>query len=144
MAPADEIARLEYVIKRQMDKISELREENKRLLEWIMGDSGDALAILQSVYLNPGESSANRVKAASSAIGFERPRLAATAIIDTGRADLILATLYRKRALLEQGVRPGHPGWNDDMPLLIDGTLEPTDMADTLRSARLAARTKTE
>lgn len=69
-----QLARAEYVVKLQMAEIDRLRAEVDRLLGWINGD-GDALTALQSIYLNPDESSANRVKAASAAIGFERPKV---------------------------------------------------------------------
>src|SRR6516162_7676582 len=41
----------------------------------------DALTALQAIYLDPNETSVNRVKAAASAIGFERPKLAATGLV---------------------------------------------------------------
>jgi hypothetical protein len=45
-----------------------------------MGDA-DALTTLQGVYLNPSELAANRIKAAAAAIGYERPKLAATGLV---------------------------------------------------------------
>jgi hypothetical protein len=54
--------------------------EVSRLLAWINGDA-DALTALQAIYLDPNETSVNRVKAAASAIGFERPKLAATGLV---------------------------------------------------------------
>jgi hypothetical protein len=70
----NELARAEYVVKAQMAEIDRLRAEIDRLTAWINGDA-DALTTLQSVYLDPEQSAANRIKAASSAIGFERPKL---------------------------------------------------------------------
>jgi hypothetical protein len=36
---------------------------------------------LQGVYLNPDEPAGNRIKAAAAAIGYERPKLAATGVV---------------------------------------------------------------
>jgi hypothetical protein len=66
-----EVARL------QSEEIEKLRAlVNQRdaeldgLIAWIAGDAG-ALETLQSVYADPRTSTANKVKAATSAIGFE-------------------------------------------------------------------------
>ena len=64
----------ECVIRLQMAEIDKLRAENKHLVDWIMGDS-DALTVLQSVYNNPASSEGNRIKAAASALPFERPKI---------------------------------------------------------------------
>ena len=80
MTPADQITRLEYVIREQMKTIEQQRAEIDRLLAWITGDS-DALTTLQSVYLNPGESAGNRTRAAAAAIGYERPKMVATSLV---------------------------------------------------------------
>ena len=66
--------RFECVIRLQMTEIDKLRTENKRLVDWIMGDA-DALTCLQSVYNNPASSEGNRIKAATGALPFERPKL---------------------------------------------------------------------
>src|SRR6516164_1126023 len=64
----------EYIIREQMTEIDELRAENKRLVDWIMGDA-DALTCLQAVYNNPASSEGNRIKAAAASLPFERPKL---------------------------------------------------------------------
>src|SRR6516165_3382209 len=71
----------EYIIRAQMTEIDRLRakydsavDENKRLIQWINGES-DALTCLQAVYNNPASSEGNRIKAAASALPFERPKL---------------------------------------------------------------------
>jgi hypothetical protein len=69
-----ELARAEYVVRLQMTEIDRLRAEVDRLLGWINGDA-DALTTLQSVYLDPKESVGHRVKAAASALPFERPKV---------------------------------------------------------------------
>jgi hypothetical protein len=79
-APANQIARLEYVIRAQMKEIDRLRDEVANLLDWIMGDK-DALTCLQKVYNDSQTSEANRVKAAAAAIGFERPKMGTTNLV---------------------------------------------------------------
>lgn len=73
--------RCEYTIKYQRDEIDRLRallerrdEELRILLEWINTDS-DALTVLQRTYLDPKTSTTDRIKAAASAIAYERPKL---------------------------------------------------------------------
>jgi hypothetical protein len=66
--------RCEYTIDYQKQEIDKLRSEVQRLLDWIMGDA-DAHAALQAVYNNPKASEANRVKAASAAINFEKGKI---------------------------------------------------------------------
>ena len=66
--------RFECVIRLQMAEIDKLRAENKRLVDWIMGDA-DALTTLQAVYQNPQASEGNRIKAAAASLAFERPKI---------------------------------------------------------------------
>jgi hypothetical protein len=70
--------RYQYTVKYQQTEIDRLRAENERqneeltqLLAWINGDS-DALVTLQRIYMNPQESTADRIKAAGAAVGYER------------------------------------------------------------------------
>jgi hypothetical protein len=53
---------------------AKLRVENKRLLDWITGES-DALTCLQAIYQNPESSDLTKIKAAVGALPFERPKL---------------------------------------------------------------------
>jgi hypothetical protein len=62
----------------QRAEIVKLKEQLATLVDWINGDA-NALTTLQSVYLNPDEPAGNRIKAAAAAIGYETPKLAATA-----------------------------------------------------------------
>ena len=71
----------EHALRLQMAKIDQLRaeiknlvEENKNLVEWANGDR-DALSRLQRTYNDPKVSDGNRIRAASAAIAFERPKL---------------------------------------------------------------------
>ena len=72
--PRQYIDRLEYALRAQMAEIDMLRDENKRLVDWIMGDS-DALTCLQAVYNDPSASQGNRIKAAAASLPFERPKI---------------------------------------------------------------------
>jgi len=60
-----------------MAEIEKLRAENEQLLNWITGDS-DALTCLQSIYQNPASSEHTKIKAATGALPFERPKLTAS------------------------------------------------------------------
>jgi cell division septum initiation protein DivIVA len=66
----------EKALHQMLDENEALRAEIAKLKGQL---SADALATLQGVYLNPDEPAANRIKAAAAAIGYERPKLAATA-----------------------------------------------------------------
>jgi hypothetical protein len=59
-------------------EIVNLKQQLSTLVNWINGDA-NALTTLQSMYLNPDEPAGNRIKAAAAAIGYEQPKLAATA-----------------------------------------------------------------
>jgi hypothetical protein len=87
MSPADHIVQLEHVVRTQMTAIDELRAqlgqlrtENQRLLGWIMGDEPDALLALQRVYSDPKTNENNVIKAATSALPFERGKPAQVVI----------------------------------------------------------------
>jgi hypothetical protein len=68
------IGQLEQIVHDQMANINQLRSEVDRLVSWINGDT-DALHCLQSVYNDASTSEANRIKAASAALPFERAKL---------------------------------------------------------------------
>ena len=55
-------------------KRDQLRAEVKQLVDGVMGDR-DALVCLQSIYNDPSAPENSRIKAASAAIGYERPKL---------------------------------------------------------------------
>jgi hypothetical protein len=107
MSPADQIAQLEYVVREQMTEIDRQRTlvgqknaEIDTLVAWIAGE-GDALGALQSVYVDPRVSTANKVKAAVGAIGYERSKPASVIITADWTArtrDARLAQLELDRA----------------------------------------------
>jgi hypothetical protein len=70
-----EVARLQHrEIERLHVQLGQLRDENQRLLSWIMGEEPDALLALQKVYSDPKTSEPNVIKAASAALGYERAK----------------------------------------------------------------------
>jgi hypothetical protein len=76
-----EVARLQYEeIERLRAQIREKDAELDVLVAWIAGDA-DALGALQSVYADPRSSPANKIKAAASAIAFERSKPASVSVI---------------------------------------------------------------
>ena len=62
------------VLREAMAEIAQLRAENEMLLNWITGNS-DALTCLQAIYQNPASSEHTKIKAATGALPFERPKL---------------------------------------------------------------------
>jgi hypothetical protein len=76
-----EVARLQYEeIEKLRALVSQRDAELDALVAWIAGDAG-ALEALQSVYADPRTSTANKVKAATSAIGFEISKPASVTVI---------------------------------------------------------------
>ena len=68
----------EKALHQMLDENQALRAELRTLVDWINGDQ-DALTTLQGLYLNPDEPASNRIRAAAAAIGYERPKLSASA-----------------------------------------------------------------
>jgi hypothetical protein len=88
LSPADHIVQLEHVVRTQMTAIDELRgqlgqlrTENQRLLNWIMGDEPDALTALQRVYSDPKTSVPDVIKSANAALPFERSKPASVSVV---------------------------------------------------------------
>ena len=76
-----EVARLQYEeIERLRALIKQRDTELDVLVAWIAGDA-DALGALQSVYADPRSSPANKIKAAASAIAFERSKPASVSVV---------------------------------------------------------------
>jgi hypothetical protein len=74
------VAKLQYQeIGKLRAQLEQLRAENQRLLDWVMGDApADALAYLQRAYNDPNASETRRDKCAIGALPFERSKPAAT------------------------------------------------------------------
>jgi hypothetical protein len=89
---SDKVSQLLDVIKRQNAGLEQLiaerdklRQEVDALVGWANGDQ-DALSCLQRLYSDPSASQANRIRAASAAIAFERskPASVSAVIVDFG------------------------------------------------------------
>lgn len=78
----NQVARYEYCIREQMRVIDELRAEVDQLKKIIA--EGGALGVLQTTYADPATSVTNRIKAASAAIGFERPKVSVNVRVGPG------------------------------------------------------------
>ena len=75
----DKIAQLEYVVREQMAEIDQLRAEVAALVDWIAGEK-DALSALQAAYVDPRSTPTNKIRAASSAIAYERSKPASVVV----------------------------------------------------------------
>jgi hypothetical protein len=76
----DKIAQLEYVIREQMAEIDQLRAEVDGLVDWIAGEK-DALSALQAAYVDPRSTPTNKIRAASSAIAYERSKPTSISVV---------------------------------------------------------------
>ena len=79
-SPADQFAQLEYVIREQMAEIDQLRAEVAGLVDWIAGEK-DALSALQAAYVDPRSTPTNKIRAAASAIAYERSKPASVTVV---------------------------------------------------------------
>jgi hypothetical protein len=77
-----EVARLQHAeIERLHVELNQVRAENRRLQDWIMGDEPDALTALQRVYSDPAMKVTEIVKSAAAALPFERAKPAAVSVV---------------------------------------------------------------
>ena len=84
------IADQNQLLKMLMAEREALRDEVERLVDWISdGSDLDALTALQLIYSDRRASEAARIKAASAAISFERPKLSVTATTSASLFDLL-------------------------------------------------------
>jgi|SRR6516164_6434628 len=118
-----EIARLQYEeIERLRALIKQRDTELDVLVGWIAGDQ-DALSALQAVYADPRSSPANKIKAAASAIAFERSKPASvTVVVDFKEKvrNIRLRTLELQKA--EWAAQDAQP----KLPLDLDAPPSPT------------------
>jgi hypothetical protein len=63
-----------------MAEIDQLRAEIGALVDWIAGGQ-DALSALQAAYVDPRSTPTNKIRAASSAIAYERSKPASVSVI---------------------------------------------------------------
>src|SRR5262252_10338165 len=82
----DRVIQLEHVVREQMAEIDRLRAivdqrdaEIGALVDWIAGEK-DALSALQAAYVDPRSTPTNKIRAASSAIAYERSKPASVVV----------------------------------------------------------------
>src|SRR6516164_4580353 len=110
-----EIARLQYEeIERLRALIKQRDTELDVLVGWIAGDQ-DALSALQAVYADPRSSPANKIKAAASAVAFERSKPGSVTVVVDGKRTLEL----QKAEWAAQDAQP-------KLPLDLDAPPSPT------------------
>jgi len=124
MSPADYIAQLESVVREQMAEIDQLRaaigqkdQELDSLITWIAGDA-DALGALQAVYADPRSSPANKIKAAASAIAFERSKPASVSVVVDFKSRVHDARMHTVELRKQE--------WTRQPPLDLDAPTPPT------------------
>jgi hypothetical protein len=115
MSPADYIAQLESVVREQMTEIDQLRaaivqkdQDLDGLIAWIATDA-DALGALQSVYADPRTSVPNKVKAASSALPFERSKPASVSVVVDFKSRVHDARLHTVELRKQEWSRQAEP-----------------------------------
>jgi hypothetical protein len=105
VAPINQIARLEYVIREQMKEIDRLRDEvaQYRALMAAFEERG-TLGILQMMAHDKNLPPEIRVRAAGLAVPFERPKLSVTATASVPLYDLLEER--RRKAKVIEHVEP--------------------------------------
>jgi hypothetical protein len=121
------IARYETVLDAYMSELDKLRAENERLRT-----GADAHTTLQAIYRDPEASQGNRIKAASGALPFEKPKLlSVVSSTEPSRFERWRAyARYQRRTeiVIETGRQPA-PGWDLELTaeryVAPDGDAEP-------------------
>ena len=113
----DKIAQLEYVIREQMREIDQLRAEVDGLVDWIAGGQ-DALSALQAAYVDPRSTPTNKIRAAASAIAYERSKPASVVVQIDFKS--------RVRDARMQTVELRKQEWTRQEPLDLDAPTPPT------------------
>jgi hypothetical protein len=124
MSPADYIAQLESVVGEQMAEIDQLRaaigrkdQELDAVIAWVAGDAG-ALETLQAIYIDPRASIPWKVRAASSALPFERSKPASVSVVVDFKSRVHDARM--------QTVELRKQEWTRQPPLDLDAPTPPT------------------
>jgi hypothetical protein len=103
--------------------VSQRDAELDSLIAWIAGDE-DALGVLRSVYVDPRTSVPNKVKAASSALPFERSKPVSAVIIADFRGRVHDARMQTVEARRQE--------WTRQQPLDLDAPTPPTILGGDL------------
>ena len=111
----DKIAQLEYVIREQMAEIDQLRAEVDALVDWIAGEK-DALSALQAAYVDPRSTPTNKIRAAASAIAYERSKPASVTVIADFRSRVQNARSRTLELRKQEWARQEQPQLNLDAP----------------------------
>ena len=113
----DKIAQLEYVVREQMAEIDQLRAEVAALVDWIAGEK-DALSALQAAYVDPRSTPTNKIRAAASAIAYERSK-PASVVVQIDFKSRVRDTRLHTLELRKQE-------WTRQPPLDLDAPTPPT------------------
>jgi hypothetical protein len=120
----DRVIQLEHVVREQMAEIDRLRAiidqkdaEIVGLVDWIAGEK-DALSALQAAYTDPRSTPTNKIRAAASAIAYERSKPASVTVIADFRSR-VQAARSRTLELRKQE-------WTQQAPLDLDAPTPPT------------------
>jgi len=121
---ADRVVQLEHVVREQMAEIDRLRAaidqkdaEIVALVDWIAGEK-DALSALQAAYTDPRSTPTNKIRAAASAIAYERSKPASVTVI----ADFRSRVQNARSRTLELRKQE----WTRQAPLDLDAPTPPT------------------
>ena len=98
-------------------ELTQLRAENKRLVDWILGDS-DALTTLQRTYLDPETSTSDRIKAAGAAIAYERPKLSVQVHVGPALLGERLAAAREAKPQMMQMIAPSSSDGRPQPPVI--------------------------
>ena len=122
LSPADQIAQLEYVIREQMAEIDQLRAEVAGLVDWIAGEK-DALSALQAAYVDPRSTPTNKIRAAASAIAYERSKPASVSVIVDFKSRVRDTRLHTLELRKQEWARRAEP-LDLDAPTILGGDHE--------------------
>ena len=118
------LLQLEHALRTQMGEIDRLRgiidqkdAEIAAMVDWIAGDQ-DALSALRAAYIDPRTTQTNKIRAASSALPFERSKPASVTIIADFKSRVHDARM--------QTVELRKTEWTRQPPLDLDAPAPPT------------------
>jgi len=119
---ADRVVQLEHVVREQMAEIDRLRAaidqkdaEIVALVDWIAGEK-DALSALQAAYTDPRSTPTNKIRAAASAIAYERSKPASVTVIADFRSRVQNARSRTLELRKQEWTRQEQPQLDLDAP----------------------------
>jgi len=118
------LLQLEHALRTQMGEIDRLRgiidqkdAEIAAMVDWIAGDQ-DALSALRAAYIDPRTTQTNKIRAASSALPFERSKPASVTIIADFKSRVHDARMHTVVLRKQE--------WTRQPPLDLDAPTPPT------------------